>query len=380
MQHLARSSQAFRKIWAVSVCTLLLIHLSSAVPAADRIVSRDLTKIYTDRSVESFDEDGVRLEGNITLTWDEIDPDNSVVQKDQARFKAMLNELGPALLRIRQGLQVGDYKSLAEHAEGVYPRYVNRRSPTAYMVIQSMMWGKLAIGQREQAVEPYLRCYNYLVSTEADGSLPGERRLRFDRGTALSDTLVPVWFDAAQAEAVLPDVIRAGEAIKPRPPGLYIYGASLAAAAGDPKMARTFLGPVQSGNPVIAQWRRVLEAQIEVQRGEPGVAVEYLESNLARFAPTTKPAALYWVGISQLQSDDNRTRREGVWRLLHLPALYGGEAPDLAGAGLYHSMMTLDELDDSKGSIALRKELLVNYAHTVHGQRIRTPSNPSSSN
>ena len=87
-----------------------------------------------------------------------------------------------------------------------------------------------------------------------------------------------------------------------------------------------------------------------------------------------KPALIYWLGLSKIASDDARTREAGVLQLCYLPAIYGKDYEELAGAGLYESMVALDKLNDTKGSIAVRKELLVRYAHTVHGSKVKSES------
>ncbi|MCP3696612.1 MAG: hypothetical protein GY917_30735 [Planctomycetaceae bacterium] len=57
-------------------------------------------------------------------------------------------------------------------------------------------------------------------------------------------------------------------------------------------------------------------------------------------------------------------------RLLYLPALYGTESPELAGAGLYHSMETMNELKQTKAAQSLRKELMTAFGHTYFGRQV----------
>ncbi|MFV1965610.1 MAG: hypothetical protein ACC628_09330, partial [Pirellulaceae bacterium] len=173
--------------------------------AADRIILRNL-KIITDRSVAGFDVDGVRLDDGTVLGWDEIER-AKVGENRQAEFDQMLADLGDHLYRIRQRLSVGDHEGLLAHAEAVSPRFNGRSSQTAYMVHQALMWAHLAKGKREQALDPYLRCYEYLRYRE-DGAraLPGERRLKFAPQTGLSPELPPIWFDGEAAREAMPTV------------------------------------------------------------------------------------------------------------------------------------------------------------------------------
>lgn len=373
---------------ARSICETITVLLFAAVlgvidgrdARADRIVLRNLT-IISDRTAVSLDEDGVRLDDGATVTWDEIET-GSIAEPMQAKFDLLLKELGGPLYLIRQRLKVGDYESLLDQAEAVYPRYRERRSPTAYMVCQALMWSRLATGRREAAVEPYLRCYEYLRATRSDGSgLPGERRLEFDAKTALSPSLVPVWFDPNAAKSALPDVIEVVKSMsQPRPAGVYIYLATLAQAAGDRETAERMLGAVGDGERAAAEWRQIVLAQFEIADGKSGAAVQRLEADVDKLLSQNRPAAVYWLGMLKVQANDPQVRRDGVLEFLRLPALYGKQFPELAGAGLYQAMLTLDELKDVKGSVAVRRELLVRYSQTVHAAKLKvakpTPTNP----
>jgi hypothetical protein len=241
------------------------------------------------------------------------------------------------------------------------------------MVFLSLMWGRLAAGRREAAVEPYLRCYWQLRSgavTSPDA--PGQRRLRFDAETALSPELVPVWFDGDAAREAMPGVLRAvAEMKRPCPDGARIYYATLALAAGQGDEAERVLSGASGERPATAEWLVIARAQREVLEGRSGPAVAQLESAIHGFSKANQPAALYWLGMSKTARQEAPTRREGVLHLLYLPALYGKEQPELAGAGLFHAMVALDKLGDPRGSMAVRKELLLRYAHTVHAARVQ---------
>ena len=206
------------------VCTrlarlLLLLWLCGSVlptvSGADRIVLRNL-KIITDETVAAFDEDGVRLDSQQVLGWDEIEKAKVAPDKQEA-FDKMLGELGGHLYRIHQRLRVGDYEGLLAHAEAVQERFVRRTSDTAYTVQQALMWGRLAVGQREAALAPYLRCYDILGRRgKSEIRLPGERRLLFDAKTALTSDITPVWFDKTAAKAEMPKVYQVIRGMKAR--------------------------------------------------------------------------------------------------------------------------------------------------------------------
>jgi hypothetical protein len=343
--------------------------------AADRIILRNLDLIL-DRNVASMDEDGLRLDvprptGSDRLTWDEIE--RGTVALDQERFDQFLAELGVPLFRIRQRLKIGDYQALSEPAERLYPRYAARKSPTAYMVCQAVMWSRLATGRREAAVEPYLRSFELLRSGAARiTGIPGNRRLQLDAKSALSPEITPVWFDpVAAAEALTPvqDAIRTMS--QPRPEGVYLYYASLAIAAGQPAEAERVLRTFQGTDKTAAQWQDVILAAQEVQSGKPGPQIAALAANRDMLADACRPAASYWLGLSRVAAADPATVQDGLLDLLTIPAQYARQDPELAAAGLYHAALTLDKLKDGFGSAALRRELVQQFPGTYYGRQIK---------
>jgi hypothetical protein len=344
-----------------------------ALWASDRIVLRN-TKVIAGRKVASFDADGVRLEGAASpqfLGWDEIE--SGTLAQGQDQFNQLLKDLGTPLFRIRRQLTDGRYEEILPHAQAVFPHYLNRRSPTAYLVSQGLMWSLLAHNQRESAVAPYLICLDILQAKENKKLVPpGTRRLPFDPNSGLSAELAPVWFDPAAARAALPDARKVlGGMSKPLPPAAPFYVATLAVTAGDPAAADAVLKDVQLNNRTARELNDILAAQREVLMGKPAAAVAALEKQVDQLLEANRPAAWYWLGMAALAGREERKEKEGVVRLLRLPALYGDQAPDLAGAGLYHSAAALQKLNDTQGSIGLRRELLGRFAQTYHGARLK---------
>jgi hypothetical protein len=207
--------------------------------------------------------------------------------------------------------------------------------------------------------------------------LAGERALVYDKQTGMTPELKPVWFDAAAAKAVLPDVLEAARTMrKPLPPAARIYYASLALAAGDPVRARQVLEGFEDADLATVQLVTLVKAQAEVLAGKPGPALSGVETSLESLSSADRPVALYWLGMAKLASAEETSQREGVLQLLHIPALHGEEAPELAGAALHQAMDALAKLGDPKGSVALRKELLERYGHTYYAKKISNKLSP----
>lgn len=358
----------------VLVLAILSVGLAAQPAVADRIILRNL-KIIDGPKVTSFDEDGAKLDDGRVVGWDDIEKAR-VADDQQARFDTLLKELGDPLFRIRQRMRVGDYKDLAPHAEALYPRYAERQSPTGYLVKQATMWSRIATGRREAALEPYCRCFEYLrTPRDPKNLLPGDRRLQFDPQTAMSASLAPVWFDAAAAKAALPSVYASITAMsRPRPEGAYVYFATLALAAGDAATADRVLVAIKSEAGPIHELREIVAVQRELLTGKPGPAAAVLDAQLADISRENQPLALYWLGRAQLDSTDLETRQRGLVRLLRIPALYGSQAPEVAAAALFQGIEVLKELDDVRGSVALRNELLVRYGQTYFAAQALAPS------
>lgn len=341
------------------------ILFGATLQAADRIILRDLT-VITDKTVVSFDEDGVKLNDGAVLTWDAIEK-ASIAADKQTAFDELLKSLGGDLYRLRQRLSVGDYAGLAPQAESLYPKFKTRSSETALMVCQATMWSRLATGAREMALAPYLRVFAMLRRAGDPPSLPGNRKPAVDVNTGLSQDLAPIWFHAEAARNALPDALEAVRALGgDRPPAAYIYYAALAITAGEQDKATQTLDALKNPPKPIADLRDVLLVQLEAQSGKPGPACERLQSELGELDRFSKPLALYWLGKIESSDDDAVRRQEGVLRLLRIPALYGEDQPEVASAALYQSMQALQAANNRQGAEALRRELTTSYPATHH--------------
>jgi hypothetical protein len=336
---------------------------------ADRIVLRNLD-VIDQQTVTAMDEDGVRLDNGTLITWDRIEQ-GRVAESQQARFDQLLSELGGDLYRIRQRLAVGDYRGLLPHAEALQGRYAGHRGETAYMVFQALMWSRLAVGQREAALAPYLRCFDCLKEAAAAGKsyeLPGDRRLQVDLQSGLTAELSPVWFDAEAAQLALPAAASAiSDMAPPPPPAARVHYATMALAAGAPDKAEQALAGLEG----FATLRAIVDAQLQLARGAPDQAAQTLAAQLPEISREARPVALYWLGKARVAQADEPSRREGLLYLLELPAVFGQREPELAAAGLYDAMQTLAALGDTKGSIAVRRELLDRYAPTWHAKKLQ---------
>jgi hypothetical protein len=237
------------------------------------------------------------------------------------------------------------------------------------------MWGRLAEGKRELALEPYLRCFELLRKRDVDRlPLPGERTLKIDKATGLTPDLQPVWFDSRLAKDALEPVYQAITQMKtPRPTGVRIYFGSLALAAGDQDRAMQAIGESPYPTANLELHRQLVLAQRELA-AERLAAAEALLQPLLNSAQ--RPQALYWLGVARTSSPSPAVRQAGLLDLLRLPASYGESQPDLSAAGLHRVMVTLNAMKDARGAVAVRRELLDGYGQTYHALKITKGKRP----
>lgn len=261
---------------------------------ADRIVLRNLD-VLDGVTATAVDEDGVQLEDGVRITWDRIEQ-GRVGAPLQAEFDRLLGALGADLYRVRQRLSVGDYAGARPQAEALADRYAGRHSDTAYLVFRALLGAHLAAGEREAALAPFLRCLDLQRAADTAGralEAPGLRPLSFDPDTGLMPALAPLWFDRSAAAAALP---AAGQAISdmvtPPLPGVRVYYATLALAAGAPEKAESARAGL-AAHPALAA---LVDAEARLAEGAPAAAIPLLEPHLPALGAPLRGTALYVLG------------------------------------------------------------------------------------
>ncbi|PQO37086.1 hypothetical protein C5Y96_07975 [Blastopirellula marina] len=347
---------------------------------ADRLILRDL-RLLNNITVIGFDEEGVKVTDNNLVPWHEIEL-GTVSPDKQADFDRLRKELGDPLFRIHQRLKVGDYAGASEPAEAIFDRYKDRDSKVAYMVCQAAMWGRLAEGEREAALEPYFCCLRIMkksARTSEVTQLPGSRTLDYDKQTGLTSDMLPIFFDHEKAAAALTKAGTAATSIgSAAPDGVLVYMAALSIAAEDFAQAETWQSRIRSGNPTLKQWPALLNAQLRIQSGDLIGARADLEPLIYSFETWNQPVAWYLLGTSGSRSSEFLRIENGVLDLLHIPALYGSEYPELAAAALSETYSALNRIQQPTQAKEIRRQLLLFYGGTTHAQQIRAATQSKS--
>lgn len=358
-----------REAWAarwIRLVVLLLTCLLSPVPAstADRIIYRDLT-IESSRTVVSFDVDGVVLDDKSVIPWDRIK--QATVADNQQGLDRMLAELSLPLLRIRQRLKTEDFRGAAEPAAQMLPKYRGRDSETAFLVMLAATWGNIASGRHEEALAPYLYCLEWIKRRRGkEIPWPGQRRLEVDLKTGLCTELPPLWTDPQRAAAVLPSVGQAiGAMEKPWLPGVRVYYASLARAAGEAERADLALRDL----PRDTYWSlyRAIATAPSFDRAD----LETLSDGVQSTDAMQRTLSLYWLGRSGLDAEPGPSRDRAMVHLVRVAAVHGKQFPGVASHGLLLLMKELENAGDVAAAVAVRREILERYGTSSVADSLR---------
>ncbi|MBI1249483.1 hypothetical protein GC197_16785 [bacterium] len=344
------------------------------IASADRLILRDLTLI-NNVTVIGFDDEGVKVTDHDLIPWHVIEL-GTVSPDKQADFDRLRKEVGVPLFRIHQRLKVGDYPGALEPAEALFERYRNRDSKVAYMVCQAVMWGRLANGQREAALEPYFCCLRCLKANRADlASLPGSRQLDYDKQTGLTSDLLPLFFDHKLATESLPKAAAmAGKLGADLPNGVYVYMAALAITAEKYVDAENWIGRIKTGNLVVKEWPDILNANLSIETGDLDGARTQLQPLVNTLQPENQPVARYLLGIAGTRSQGFLMIENGILDLLYVPALYGNEYPELTAAALLETHTALLRVQQTAQATEIRQQLLLYYGGTQHANQLRAES------
>ena len=353
----------------------MVLGLMTQTCRADRIILRNLESV--DKQVVSFNFDGIQFSDGTALGWEQIKSGRVDAAKQDA-FNQYLEKLGEPLYRIRIRLQNQDYKDILEQAEALYPQYQDRQSKTAYMVCQSLMWARLAHGQRAAAVAPYLRCYAYLRGKrKTKEDIPGNRELVFDRVTGMTPEIQPIWFDSDAASQALAELGRTIQKLpKPQPKSARIYYGTMAIAAGQHETGRRVLAGLGTSKGPLGELVLIGAVQIDLAQGKDSGVRERLCAARETISEQNRALATYWCGVGEAKTDLNG----GLLLLMRVAALYGQSHPDLAAAALATAIAEIDagKSDDPlqrKRISILRRELLQSFPGSYHAKKILSEIN-----
>ena len=356
---------AMSRLLLLAVCLLGNSFLTGNAQSEDRIILRNLQRIKG-HEIKSIDVDGVKLDDGRVITWDRIET-AQVESVSQEEFDGYMQRLSNPLFRIRLRLVNGDDLEALKYAEQMFPVYQPRDGELSRLVCAALVRGRISAGLREQSVVAYLYYLSKTPQAENEENARPSYELSVDSKSRIFDDLMPVWFDSAAAAKQVPDLIEALRSVKNYPRQFHVYTGSLAIAAGDLENAKKAISALSDSDPVQAELKQLLQAQMEISEKKNAEGIKRLAPLTESAVPNIRALALYWTGVA-LSNGTNRERLEGALFLLRIPASYGNQFPDLAAAALYQASQAVDFGKDDGQATALRQELLRRYPHSWHGK------------
>ena len=350
------------------------------------IVLRDLS-VIRDATVSEFDNQQIKLSDGRTLGWDQVLQARVAVSR-QAEFDANLVRIGLPLFRLKHRVNLQDWQGAGAIVEPWYERMTftgldvacttEGRENSALVLIAAMQ-DRLARGEEEAAILPYLRVSKLLQDDLELQQIVGRYIQNIDFNDIVSLELLPIWFDRQQAELAFAELSGAFVPSSARNNArAIIYLASLAAAVERFSYSRELLDLLDQSDAETNAWRLIIEAQVDLAEHNKKTASEKL-----KLASRSDSDGIQIVSRFLNNSEIGETPAEtaqSIMELLKIPALQGRRYPRLAAASLYQAAILAESLNWKREADSLRHELRVHYSRTFHAKLTNaalTPSWPS---
>lgn len=302
------------------------------------------------------------------ITWDEVDdirlPAGMISDELQAKIDDLQSTLSLPLYQVKHRLRVGDEAGALAAATSLESVFESAPSPSAYVVKQSLMWGYLAEGRREEAMLAYLSCLDLLSKRAAKiTDVAGPRRLAVDPRSGVCRELLPISLDQQAAQKVIESLeVRMASLAAPIHPGTYLYAAAIAQSAGDTARRDAWLKQFTIAEVPTSYWPLLI-----VPEGA-ALTTDWLATDdaLAALPPSLQSLARYRRGQLRLKSAEMTTVADGAIDLVWAAATeLPGDDRGLAADGLRLAADHLAEAGDTRAANAIRAERSKRYGAIV---------------
>ncbi len=337
------------------------------------IVLRDLTLI-SNRTVESFDQDKVRLNDGSELSWDKI-LQGRVAADRQVEFDRNLREIGLPLYQLKQRIKIGDWVRLHEVADSLLVRYSGIDSAIAKTVCLAAAKGKSESGRRVEAVLPFLMASVKRASLPEDGWEVMEFSAS-DLEIGVASQLLPVWFDResikAQKSALEAYRIELGERF---PDGGKVYLASFCLVLEQYDDTKRYADQVGEANQTLRQWKRLLLSEVDRRTCEDANQVDLFQAD-NETVDEVRAALAYFDALALDRKFVDIDSTSQILEYMKVPALWGERFPNIASAAIYRSIDLAKKSNMSEEAKTLAEELFRRYPKSYHGKLLdsETPS------
>ncbi len=335
-----------------------------------RIILRNLDTIESPEV--TIHDEFLELPKNRIFTWDRVFAANGLRPNQQSKFETIVQELGTPLYRIRHRLNIKDYFALADVAEPLFKKYMNRAAnkSDAYnhmLVCLGCCRGRLARGHRASALVPFLRL------CELSRKFP-ETRLELTTGNytsteltqSFTDGLVPIWFDKRRAHQALAQIEVSQNELRSQVDGVLIYLASLWAFNGNESKAKLAIDELENRSTELVQkWLPIVLAQI----GNEGNSTSSNKLRLGYRSMSGAPRAVANFLVATQRTSNQDDNDQAILDLLYIPANFADQLPSLSAAALHLAANISEASGGPNEAAALRTELREKFPDTFHGRK-----------
>jgi hypothetical protein len=333
--------------------------------AQSNIVLRDLTLI-SDRTIDSFSQESVRLSDDSELSWDQI-LRGQVKPEQQAEFDRNVREIGLPLFRLQKRIQVGDWARLNEITENLMIRYSGIDSETAKSVCLATAKGKLESGRRVEAVLPFLMA----CGKSATLSLPEIEALGFtkqDFQDGVASQLLPVWFDIERVRAQKKLLESYAFELGPDfPPGGKVYLASFCLSLGQFEKGKKYAGEIESDSELVQQWKALLLSEIDRRTRADANGLNLFQVNEGTTVGPQAASAFFDALALDTAKADTKPFPQ-ILEYLKVAALWEEQFPNLSSAAIYRAIELAEAANLSEEAKSMTGELLRSFAKSYHGR------------
>lgn len=331
------------------------------------VVLRDLTLI-SDRTINSFDQNAVRLSDGSELSWDQILRGHVAVDQ-QGKFDRYVRDIGLPLFQMKQRIRLRDWTRLNEIADLLFVQYSGEDSTIGKTVCLASAKGKLETGERAAAVLPFLMA-TVKQSTLSDETLGAMGYQPDELEIGVSVQLLPVWFDLdlakVQRQALMAFAAELGDKF---PEGGFVYLASFSLALEEFEEAKRFANQISGSHETLLQWRQLLLSEVDRRTRVDLHRVNRFQVD-AKTPAEVRAASRYFDAIAAEKSMQEGNPLPVLLEHMKVAALWGEQFPNLSSAAMYRAVRLAKSAEMSKEAETISKELLSRYSKSYHGKII----------
>jgi len=349
----------------------LLLFVPPAISEAQcKIVLRSLEEVESQKF--DFDPFQIVSDDQRKLYWDNVLWGKVGDRQDE--FNALLKEIGDPLFRARHRVSIGDFKSLQGVAHQLHQKFgetlpTRENCRTKFIVSLARICDEVGRSRPEYATIAFIESSDLLAAYPEELELvpvpPGLTKSELEQ--CFTEMLLPIWFSRERATTALQQIEARWEAeSEEASDGEWIYGTSLAIAAGDDH-AKKYLRELRSRSSKLTEsWRPLLLAYEEVMNEKPDRNIAQLEKNVRSLKGAPRAVAQYLLGIAA--GAQNQQFDKGMLLLLYIPAVYGSQFRGLSAAALSEAASLARNAGHQFEAESLKAELTRRYPDSQHAQ------------